>query len=128
MKKQFIINKTRIFLFVFCNILFISVLLGCDKDDSNNERVTTLTIGPKTGKTGILFGSPGYLLDCMFIKDERTNETECTYLTRIEGFEYEVGFEYRVKVLITKLKNPPMDGHDEEYKLLEVISKVKSSE
>ncbi|MCC8144912.1 MAG: DUF4377 domain-containing protein [Bacteroidales bacterium] len=36
------------------------------------------------------------------------------------------GFEYKLKVLIITIKNPPMDGHSEKFKLIESISKTKS--
>ena len=46
------------------------------------------------------------------------------YVEYLEGFDYEWGYEYRVKLKETTLANPPEDGSSIEYKLLEVISKT----
>ena len=42
----------------------------------------------------------------------------------IEGFDYEWGYTYVLKVKRTILKNPPMDGSDRTYSLVKVISKT----
>jgi hypothetical protein len=44
-------------------------------------------------------------------------------LDAIEDFNYEVGYEYKLKVLKTHLANPPADGLDVKYKLIEIILK-----
>ena len=43
----------------------------------------------------------------------------------IEGFEYEEGFIYNLKIRVEKVANPPADGSDRKYILIEVISKEK---
>ena len=47
------------------------------------------------------------------------------YLTldRIEGFKYEKGFEYELKVKKIKVLNPPQDSSIYTYSLIEVLSK-----
>jgi hypothetical protein len=57
-----------------------------------------------------------------------TISSEDTYAEYIDGFEYEWGFIYELKIKATKLKNPPMDAGDTDYELLEVISKTKASD
>jgi len=54
-----------------------------------------------------------------------TNEKFGLALGRIEGFEYEAGNEYLLKVLKTPIANPAADGHTATYKLIEIISKTK---
>jgi hypothetical protein len=44
-------------------------------------------------------------------------------LQEINGFVFEEGNRYKIKVQITILASPPMDGSSKIYKLLEVISK-----
>jgi hypothetical protein len=44
----------------------------------------------------------------------------------IEGFTYEKGYEYRLKVLKIHLANPPADGVDFKYKLISIISKTQT--
>lgn len=64
-------------------------------------------------------------LPFMQVREEGSNELKLLSLERIEGFEYEEGYEYKVKVLITTLANPPMEGYSDKYKLLGIISKTK---
>lgn len=55
-----------------------------------------------------------------------TIRSDGTHAEYIDGFEYEWGYTYELKIKATKLSNPPMDGGDTEYELLEVISKTKA--
>ena len=43
----------------------------------------------------------------------------------IQGFDYEEGFEYVLKVNQSNVENPPADGSSIEYILIEVLSKTK---
>ncbi len=43
----------------------------------------------------------------------------------IEGFQYEEGFVYTLKVRVEKIENPPADGSSGKYTLLKVITKEK---
>ncbi len=47
-------------------------------------------------------------------------------LNGIEGFDYEEGYAYRLKVEKTHLANPPADASNVRYKLLEILSKQAS--
>ena len=61
---------------------------------------------------------------CLQIKEEGT--TDWTYLyDHIEGFDYEKGFFYKLKVEVKKIENPPADGSSLHYKLIEVLAKSK---
>lgn len=64
---------------------------------------------------------------CMLIKENKTDDWTFLYET-IEGFIYEEGFEYVLKVKISKIKNPPADASDLKYKLIEIIAKEKTTE
>lgn len=44
-------------------------------------------------------------------------------MNTIEGFNYEEGFEYHLKVEKTHLANPPADALGVRYKLIEILSK-----
>jgi heat shock protein HslJ len=41
----------------------------------------------------------------------------------IQGFDYEPGFSYKIKVKKEKIKNPPMDGSSLKYTLVDVVEK-----
>ncbi len=62
---------------------------------------------------------------CMLIKENKTDDWNYFY-DAIEGFTYEEGYEYILKVKILKIKNPPADASSLAYKLVEVISKEKT--
>jgi hypothetical protein len=47
------------------------------------------------------------------------------YEDSIEGFDYEPGYIYHLKVKKQKIKNPPMDGSSISYRLVKTISKEK---
>jgi hypothetical protein len=61
------------------------------------------------------------------ISIRRINETAWTKLPidGITGFIYEPGYEYHLKVKITHLADPPIDGSDRTYELLKIISKTQ---
>ena len=44
---------------------------------------------------------------------------------RINGFNYEEGYEYILRVKVTKIKNPAQDQSGTSYSLVDIISKTK---
>jgi len=48
------------------------------------------------------------------------------FYNQIEGFLYEEGFVYTLKVRIEKVENPLADGSDRKYILVKVLSKKKA--
>lgn len=42
----------------------------------------------------------------------------------IEGFDFEAGYIYDLRVLISEIENPPADGFSQKYTLLEIVNKV----
>jgi len=61
-----------------------------------------------------------------FFKNLELKSPDCG-VEYIDGFEFEWGYEYSLKVKETTLANPPEDGSSKQYKLLKVISKKKVS-
>jgi heat shock protein HslJ len=62
---------------------------------------------------------------CMLVKEKKTDDWTFFYDT-IEGFTYEQGYSYTLKVKISKIKNPPADTSDLRYELIEIITKEKT--
>ncbi|MDR1222078.1 MAG: substrate-binding domain-containing protein [Tannerella sp.] len=58
------------------------------------------------------------------MEDNTTHSVTLPLNGGIEGFDYEAGYEYRLKVLKTHLANPPADGSDFVYRLIEILSKT----
>ena len=46
-------------------------------------------------------------------------------ITFIEGFEFEQGYLFTLKVRIVHLANPPQDSYDVRYILVSLVSKTK---
>ncbi|MCD8186874.1 MAG: DUF4377 domain-containing protein [Rikenellaceae bacterium] len=104
-------------------VIFIFSLsaLGCTQEDS--DKIFTVTVASSV--------------------QERENENESTsvpfvYYVKFEdsmdwemfphyigGFEYEEGYEYRIKMKQTRLKNPAQDQDPLEYTLLEILTKTQ---
>ena len=65
------------------------------------------------------------LQKCLQIKENETDDWKNLY-TNIEGFDYEEGYSYKLKVEITDIENPPADSSSKKYILLEVLEKTKA--
>lgn len=96
--------------------LFFLLILACST--KNEEQLKTIYIADHlVDCTGVAEQK------CMLTKD--SPEGEWTYFyDKIQGFEYEEGFEYEIKVELQQVENPPADAPSIRYILKEVISKV----
>ena len=61
---------------------------------------------------------------CYLIKLNEEDEWQ-NYYNDIEEFDYEEGYEYRIKVKADRVSNSYKDASDLKYSLIEVISKVE---
>lgn len=61
-------------------------------------------------------------MDCMQVKEGNAKEWSNFYST-IEGFNYQPGYEYKLKVVRTKRENIPADASAYTYRLKKLISK-----
>jgi hypothetical protein len=92
------------------------------------------------GCSGILDGDTALTLDvaearvlcmgvgpqfCLLVRSEPGAEYGLFY-DWIEGFDYEPGYRYRLRVAQTKVEDPPADGSSFAYRLLRVESKQPS--
>ena len=108
--------------FLFCIILLATLFVGCKKDEK--ETVVLMTVDAETVWRLPLL-SIGFPDEYMQVKEVISDEVSHMYFSQIEGFNYEKGFEYLIKVKKTKIDNPPMDGYSISYSLIEVISKTE---
>ncbi|NIM26075.1 MAG: DUF4377 domain-containing protein [Nitrososphaeria archaeon] len=60
---------------------------------------------------------------CMQIKKEMESDWKFFY-DKIDGFEFEKGFVYKLKVHVTEVENPPTDSSSLRYSLEEILEKV----
>ena len=62
---------------------------------------------------------------CMLIKENLQDDWQYFY-DNIQGFNFEKGYNYQLKVKIETVKNPPADASSIKYTLIEVLAKEKS--
>lgn len=108
------------FLKVTFSAIFVMILTQCTTSSnvsSSNEK--TFIVGPETADcTGV---AP---MKCLQVK-ENASDSWTNFYTNIEGFTYEPGYEYVLKVKTEKIENPPADGSSIRYTLVKQISKTK---
>lgn len=63
------------------------------------------------------------LATAMKIKEGNSKEWQNEPQYAIEGFTYEPGYFYTLKVKKTILANPSVDGSNRRYELIKIISK-----
>ncbi|QQY34713.1 DUF4377 domain-containing protein [Chryseobacterium gleum] len=63
-------------------------------------------------------------MKCLQVK-ENDSENWTNFYSSIEGFTYEPGYEYVLKVKTEKIENPPADASSIRYTLVEQVSKTK---
>lgn len=106
--------KARYYLCILAT--FMAMGLAFSEDDSDTAK--TWTIGPeKVPCTGV---APQM---CMQVKDSES-QNYTLFSGTIEGFCYEPGFEYVIKVLGTPTAGQPADAIPLQWTLLEIISKT----
>ncbi|MGF6845321.1 heat shock protein HslJ [Chitinophaga sp. W3I9] len=65
-------------------------------------------------------------MECLQIKGVNDADWSNLY-TNISGFKYTPGYRYKLRVKITRVKNPPADGSSLKYTLAKVLEKKKIS-
>lgn len=103
--------KSRILITILTVVLFFS----CSKD---NEKILFVS-DVKMDCTGV---APQ---KCLQIKEKESDNWTYFY-NDIEGFDYEEGYTYKIKVEVSEVENAPADASSLKYTLLEVIEKTKA--
>ena len=97
---------------------FFLVMLACTP--GNAQEIKTLFIADHlVDCTGV---APQ---KCMLVK-EREEDSWRNFYYRIEGFSYEEGFAYELRVRVLPVENPPADASSLRYVLEEVVTKTPS--
>lgn len=130
LKKYYTMNKFPITKITFMTVFlfYAAMMTSCGDEGKDSERVAIVTVASTLEEGAPLPpATPENPTIVYFMKvtEEGSQKTDLICVGRIEGFEFEEGYEYKLKVLITKLSTPPADGHSETYQLLEILSKNK---
>ena len=63
-------------------------------------------------------------MDCLQVR-ERPDAPWHLFYDVIEGFTYEPGYQYALRVAVRVVPNPPADGSSVAYRLLAILTKVR---
>lgn len=112
------------FLVLLLSLCTLSCSDDNDERDWSEEKVIEVSseIVP-----AYIWGEPSEV-DGMLIKIDGEIQWKAYPITFIDGFEFEPGYSYTLKVKIIHVANPPQDGYDVQFKLLSLLSKTKVEE
>ncbi len=111
--------------FLLVLVLLISTLIAACSPataatpEETGENIVTIFVGPE--KAECVGVAP---MECLQIKYSQNEEWQFFY-SDIEGFTYEPGFLYELKVRQEEIANPPADGSSIRWLLVEEVSKTK---
>lgn len=113
---------------LLCNfvvaILALAGLTACSDDEPRDKtKDIIMSVSEEPGVMYDLFDSEGkYPMVCMRVMDEDfPGEWRNLSMSAIEGFDYEPGHMYTLKVRRTILANPPADASAYTYRLLAIL-------
>lgn len=107
--------------FLVITTLFV---VGCSNDEPKDVlKEIAMSVSSETGQMYYLFDDKKeYPIECMLVMTEDEHEQWMSLgFNRIEGFTYERGHEYELRVKRTILANPPMDDSDRMYLLVRIL-------
>jgi len=108
----------RRLLLAICVLSLAVSASGCDNVLGTGARTETLYVAPnKTPCTGM------FPTECLQVRKSADAPWEALY-TPIAGFTWEQGYDYRIRVSIREIDNPPADGSSLEYRLIQVLEKT----
>lgn len=106
-------------------LLFISC--SNDNDKKDWSEVVNLYVSSETGEYTPWWWEDFYVkLEGMKIRENESEDWQVVHFETIEGFTFEKGYRYYLKTEKIHLANPPQDGSNIRYKLIEVLSKELS--
>lgn len=107
------------FLFIVCLIV-----TSCNDDEPRDKtKDIIMSVSEETGIMYDIFDDKSeHPIECLRVMDEDfPGEWRNLPMTAIEGFEYESGHMYTLKVRRTILANPPADASAYTYRLLQIL-------
>lgn len=115
--------KYKIKLWILLSLLLLNI--SCIKEVLDQDVITQAEVIIAPAYTTCQPSMDVIVSDCLIVTDISKNTSYAVSKNAIVGFNYELGYRYRILVKVTKLSNPPMDSGDTEYELIKIISKVK---
>lgn len=102
-------------------LLAPAVTSGCSAitgDEDAGVRFATMYVAPQKAPCMGMIPT-----ECLVVRESSTAEWTNIFDT-IHGFEWEPGFNYKIRVMINEIENPPADGSSRYYRLVRVLEKT----
>ena len=96
------------------------LLIGCAAISAEETESTEKTIFVGAEKVACQGAGPQ---ECYLIKENTADDWEFFY-DEIDGFNWEPGFEYELRIQETQIANPPADASSIAWTLIEVVEKT----
>lgn len=112
----YLIMKNRILLLAMAAVFAVAGFTRCSDGDAEVMVVAS--------ETRTCYGVMKQ--QCMLVKGIDAASWEFFY-GNIEGFEYEPGYEYVLKVKKSVVENPPQDASSVKYELVKVLSREQKT-
>ena len=111
---------------LFFGFIALSILFfGCAKDEGDKGKIVEMTIYPETGY-GASVVSDIWTQPLIFSdNDDDQKRMLVDIITEGFDFNYERGYEYKLKVKKVWMKEPPLDVSSIKYEFIELLSKEK---
>jgi len=100
-------------------LMIIGILFSCSKDDNVQSQTIDMRINHYKN-TGI--GEGLYLTLMVQEGNNIGSDNWFKFYNTIEGFDYQPGYTYDIKVVVEQVDNPPADGSSLKYTLQEIKS------
>ena len=100
-------------------LILLSLTIGCDRDEADHTEI--LTIGPYRETC------QGFIEQQCYLEYNEEAEAWHFFFEAIQGFEYEEGYIYTLKVRLHERPEGIQDVGRYAYRLVEVISKEEAS-
>lgn len=101
-------------------LLFVLVGSLAVVAQESSEDVRTVWVGPVQVECVGVAPQP-----CLLVKENADDPYEYFYGT-IEGFTYERGYDYELRVRVEPVANPPADASSQKWTLVEVVSTTRT--
>jgi hypothetical protein len=99
-------------------IAALSLLVACGDLFGPDTRTITMDVAPER------VSCQGFVpQECLRVR-EHPSTTWTLFYDQIEGFMFEPGFEYTLRVRVREIENPPADGSSLSYRLIAILRKV----
>lgn len=120
-------KPTHLYLIISLLVFSFNNISCLDNEDKDKHEIIQITVASETVealKKTFQENEP-QLTECIQVKINDNDKWENWSPLSINGFTYEDGYEYKLKIKKTTLSNPPADDSSIVYNLIEVMSKEK---